>query len=57
MLAYNDVFLIIFYVACGTLVWMAVHYFWQWCTACRPVVPPQNAQTGMASVSLSNSGS
>ncbi|HEY1150086.1 MAG TPA: MFS transporter [Pseudoduganella sp.] len=57
VLAYNDVFLIIFYVACGTLAWMAAHYFWQVCTACRPTVPPQNAQTGMANVSLSNSGS
>jgi MFS family permease len=57
VLAYNDVFLITFYVACGTLVWMAAHYFWQVCTACRPAVPAQNAQTGMANVSLSNSGS
>jgi MFS family permease len=57
VLAYNDVFLIIFYFACGTLLWMAVHYYWQVCTACRPVVPAQNAQTGMANVSLSNSGS
>jgi MFS family permease len=57
VLAYNDVFLIIFYFACGTLLWMAAHYFWQVCTACRPVVPAQNAQTGMANVSLSNSGS
>jgi MFS family permease len=57
VLAYNDVFLIIFYVACGTLAWMAAHWAWQVCTACRPVVPPQNAQTGMAKVSLSNSGS
>jgi len=57
VLAYNDVFLIIFYVACGTLAWMALHWFWQVCTACRPVVPSQNAQTGMANVSLSNSGS
>jgi MFS family permease len=56
VLAFNDVFLMIFYVACATLAWMAIHYFWQVCTACRPQLPAQNAQTGMANVSLTNSG-
>jgi len=42
--------------ACGTLAWMALHYAWQVCTASRPAAPAQNAQTGMAQVSLSNSG-
>ena len=56
ILAYNDVFMMIFFVACGTLAWMALHYAWQVCTATRPVAPAQNAQTGMAQVSLSNSG-
>ena len=56
ILAYNDVFLMIFFVACGTLAWMALHYAWQVCTATRPVPPAHNAQTGMAQVSLTNSG-
>lgn len=57
VLAYNDVFLLIAIVALATLAWMVLHYLWQVCTACRPAVPAQNAQTGMASVSLNNSGS
>ena len=57
ILAYNDVFLLIALVAVGTLLWMVVHYLWQLCTACRPVVPAQNAGTGLANVSLNNSGS
>jgi hypothetical protein len=56
ILAYNDVFLMIFYVACATLAWMALHYAWQVCTRRRQAAPAQNAQTGMAQVSLSNSG-
>jgi MFS family permease len=57
ILAYNDVFLLISIVAIATLAWMLAHYLWQLCTACRPAVPAQNAQTGMATVSLDNSGS
>lgn len=57
ILAYNDVFLLISVVAIATLAWMVFHYAWQLCTACRPTVPAQNAQTGMAKVSLDNSGS
>jgi hypothetical protein len=57
ILAYNDVFLLISIVAIATLAWLLAHYLWQLCTACRPVVPAQNAQTGMARVSLDNSGS
>ena len=57
ILAYNDVFLLISLVAVGTLVWMIAHYVWQHITAHVPVVPAQNAETGMAKVSLNNSGS
>ncbi len=57
ILAYNDVFLLISIVAVATLAWLLAHYLWQLCTACRPAVPAQNAQTGMARVSLDNSGS
>ncbi|MBB3220919.1 MFS transporter [Pseudoduganella umbonata] len=57
ILAYNDVFLLISIVAIATLAWMLAHYLWQLCTACRPAAPAQNAQTGMAKVSLDNSGS
>ena len=56
ILAYNDVFLLISIVAIATLAWMLLHYLWQMCTACRPAMPVQNAQTGMARVSLDNSG-
>jgi MFS family permease len=57
ILAYNDVFLLISIVAIATLAWMMAHYLWQLCTACRPATPAQNAQTGLARVSLDNSGS
>ncbi|QBE64648.1 MFS transporter [Pseudoduganella lutea] len=57
ILAYNDVFLLISIVAIATLAWMLLHYLWQMCTVCRPAMPAQNAQTGMARVSLDNSGS
>lgn len=57
ILAYNDVFLLITAVALATLAWMLARYLWTICTACQPAVPAQNAQTGMAHVSLNNSGS
>ena len=57
ILAYNDVFLLIAAVALLTLAWMLGRHLWSICTACPPVVPAQNAQTGMANVSLNNSGS
>jgi MFS family permease len=57
ILAYNDVFLIIAVVAVATIAWMLLHHLWNICTACRPAVPAQNAQTGMANVSLNTSGS
>lgn len=57
ILAYNDVFLLIAMVAVATLIWLSLQYVWNTCTANRPVVPAQNAQTGMANVSLENSGS
>ncbi|MES2261559.1 MAG: MFS transporter [Pseudomonadota bacterium] len=57
ILAYNDVFLMITVVAVATLCWMLLHHLWNLCTACKPVAPAQDAQTGMANVSLNNSGS
>ncbi|KQV86666.1 MFS transporter [Massilia sp. Root351] len=57
ILAYNDVFLMIAVVAVATIAWMLLHHLWNICTACRPAVPAHNAQTGMAHVSLNNSGS
>ena len=57
ILAYNDVFLMIAVVALATILWMLLHHLWNICTACRPVVSAHNAQTGMANVSLNNSGS
>jgi MFS family permease len=57
ILAYNDVFLMITIVAAATIVWMLLHQLWNLCTACRPAVPAQSAQAGMATVSLNNSGS
>ncbi len=59
ILAYNDVFLLISIVAVATFVWMLAVHLWQTCTARRPATPAvaQNAQTGLANVSLTNSGS
>ncbi|MGB9988434.1 MFS transporter [Massilia sp. SM-13] len=57
ILAYNDVFLLISIVAVATLAWISMHYLWNICTASRPAAPAPNAQTGMANVSLENSGS
>ncbi|SFU37430.1 MFS transporter [Pseudoduganella namucuonensis] len=57
ILAYNDVFLVIGVVAVATIAWMLVHHLWNICTAYKPAVTAQNAQTGMAGVSLDNSGS
>jgi MFS family permease len=56
ILAYNDVFLMIALVAVLTLAWMLARYLWELCVVCQPK-PAQNAQTGMANVSLNNSGS
>jgi MFS family permease len=56
ILAYNDVFLMISLVAVATLAWMLARYLWELCVVCKPA-PAQNAQTGMANVSLNNSGS
>ncbi|TWI64397.1 MFS transporter [Pseudoduganella lurida] len=57
ILAYNDVFLLIAIVAVGTLAWIVLQHLWQLFTARRAAAPVQNAQTGMAKVSLNNSGS
>ncbi|USX28024.1 MFS transporter [Oxalobacteraceae bacterium OTU3CINTB1] len=56
ILAYNDVFLMITLVAVLTLAWMLARHLWSICVVCQPS-PVQNAQTGMANVSLNNSGS
>jgi MFS family permease len=56
ILAYNDVFLMITLVALLTLAWMLARYLWDLCVVCQPK-PAHNAQTGMANVSLNNSGS
>jgi MFS family permease len=56
ILAYNDVFLMIALIAVLTLAWMLARYLWSICVVCQPK-PAQNAQTGMAAVSLNNSGS
>ncbi|MFA9217604.1 MAG: MFS transporter [Sphingomonadaceae bacterium] len=56
ILAYNDVFLLITAIALLTLAWLLARYLWSICTRCQ-AVPAQNAQTGMAQVSLNNSGS
>jgi hypothetical protein len=56
ILAYNDVFLLITLLAVLTLAWMLARYLWSICVVCQPS-PAQNAQTGMANVSLNNSGS
>ncbi len=56
ILAYNDVFLLISALALLTLGWMLARYLWGICTACQET-PVQSAQTGIANVSLNNSGS
>ena len=55
ILAYNDVFLMIGVVATLTLVWILLHHLWTICIVCKPA-PAQNAATGLAHVSLNNSG-
>ncbi|NGZ88374.1 MFS transporter [Duganella sp. SAP-35] len=56
ILAYNDVFLMITLVALLTLAWLLARHLWSICVTCQPK-PAHNAQTGMANVSLNNSGS
>src|SRR5471030_3069577 len=56
VLAYNDVFLMICVIAVLTLAWLLLRYFLDVCMA-PPAAPAANAQTGMANVSISNSGS
>jgi len=56
ILAYNDVFLMVTIVALLTLAWMLGRYLWSICVICPPRLL-QNAQTGMAAVSLTNSES
>ncbi|NYE61591.1 MFS family permease [Duganella sp. 1224] len=56
ILAYNDVFLGITLLALLTMAWLLIRYLWTACVACQPK-SAHNAQTGMANVSLNNSGS
>ncbi|MGV7211441.1 MFS transporter [Oxalobacteraceae bacterium A2-2] len=56
ILAYNDVFLMITVVALLTMGWLLARYLWSICVTCQPA-PINNAQTGLAQVSLNNAGS
>jgi hypothetical protein len=56
ILAYNDVFLGITVLALLTMAWLLIRYLWTACVANQPK-SAHNAQTGMANVSLNNSGS
>jgi MFS family permease len=56
ILAYNDVFLGITVLALLTMAWLLARWIWTECVVCKSAVGP-NAQTGMANVSLNNSGS
>ena len=56
ILAYNDVFLAITVLALLTMFWLLARYLWTICVVCQPSAA-HNAQTGMANVSLNNSGS
>jgi len=55
ILAYNDVFLAITVLALLTMSWLLARYLWSVCVVCQPKAA-HNAQTGMANVSLNNSG-
>jgi hypothetical protein len=55
ILAYNDVFLAITVLALLTMAWLLARHLWTMCVV--PAKPAHNAQTGMANVSLNNSGS
>lgn len=56
ILAYNDVFLAICVLALITMAWLLARWLWTECVVCQGSSGP-NAQTGMANVSLNNSGS
>ncbi|MBV7537107.1 MFS transporter [Duganella sp. sic0402] len=56
ILAYNDVFLGITVLALLTMAWLLARWIWTECVVCKSPLGP-NAQTGMANVSLNNSGS
>jgi MFS family permease len=56
ILAYNDVFLAITVLALITMAWLLARWLWTECVVCQPKSGP-NAQTGIANVSLNNSGS
>jgi len=56
ILAYNDVFLAITVLALVTMAWLLARWLWTICVVCQPGTA-HNAQTGIANVSLNNSGS
>ncbi|MYN26325.1 MFS transporter [Duganella levis] len=56
ILAYNDVFLAVTVLALFTMAGLLTHYLWTACVSHQPK-SVQNAQTGMATASLNNSGS
>jgi len=55
ILAYNDVFLLITVLALLTMGWLLARWIWTTCVLCPPPATG-NAQTGLANVSLNNSG-
>jgi MFS family permease len=55
ILAYNDLFLAITVLALLTMTWLLARHLWTVCVVCQPKAA-HNAQTGMANVSLNNSG-
>jgi len=56
ILAYNDLFFAITVLALVTMAWLLARWLWTECVVCQGKVGP-NAQTGIANVSLNNSGS
>jgi len=55
ILAYNDVFLLVTVLALLTMGWLLARWLWTTCILCPPP-SVGNAQTGLANVSLNNSG-
>ncbi|SDF95974.1 MULTISPECIES: MFS transporter [unclassified Duganella] len=56
ILAYNDLFFAITVLALVTMAWLLARWLWTECVVCQGKAGP-NAQTGIANVSLNNSGS
>ena len=55
ILAYNDVFLLVTALALLTMAWLLARWLYTICILC-PAPSAGNAQTGLAKVSLNNSG-